>query len=126
MIEEHGGPLWQAGLLIPVVSPSPGVTIDPRHYAAMCRTNPHLDSYRSFAEDLPRLDSQETASLPPADARLDAVIVAALLERSPSKLNRDGKMRADVESRLLLTLGEDTFRWQLGLQLARCSGQHFF
>lgn len=122
MIEEHGGPLWQTALLIPMVSPSPGVTIDPRHYAGMCRTNPHLESYRSFSGDLPRLTGQQSPSLPPADARLDAVIVAALLERTPPKLNRDGKMRSDVESRLLLSLGEDSFRWQLALQFARSGG----
>ncbi|MEE2750845.1 MAG: hypothetical protein VX519_05405 [Myxococcota bacterium] len=122
IIEEHGGPLWQAALLIPMVTPSPGVTIDPRHYAAMCRTNPHLENYQSFSGDRPRIDPECAASLPPSDARLDAVVVAALLERTPRKLSKDGNLRSDVETRLLQSLGEDTHRWQLALQLARCGG----
>jgi len=122
VIEEHGGPLWEAALLIPVIAPSPGVTIDPRHYAAMCRTNPHLEEYQSFSSERPRVDPDLAPSLPPADARLDAVVVAALLERTPRKLSKDGNLRSDVESRLLQSLGDDTHRWQLALQLARCGG----
>ncbi len=122
VIEEHGGPLWQTALLIPMVTPSPGVTIDPRHYAAMCRTNPHLEQYQAFSGERPRIAPDVVASLPPADARLDAVIVAALLERTPRKLSKDGNLSSDVESRLIQSLGEDTHRWQLALQLARCGG----
>jgi hypothetical protein len=121
-IESAGEALWAAALLLPQVRPSKGVTVDPRHYAASCRTSPHLSARVPFVGLLPRKDAETLASLPPADARRDAIIMAALLDRTQPGLTKGGNLRADVEQRLFSTLGDDPHRWSLALQLAKTGG----
>ena len=121
-IDSAGEALWAAALLLPQVRPSKGVTVDPRHYAASCRTSPHLSARVPFAGLLKRTDSETPASLPPADARRDAIIMAALLDRTQPGLTKGGNLRADVEQRLYSSLGDDPHRWSLALQLAKTGG----
>lgn len=119
-VEAYGEPLWRMAFLLPRTSPSPGSTIDPRYYVADCRINPALASYLP----LPELQGAESfqAHDPPSDTLWDAMVVAALLEANPPTLTRDGKMRKDVERRILRSLGEDENRWALALALARATG----
>ncbi len=121
-IESCGQALWAAALLLPQVRPSKGVTVDPRHYAASCRTSPHLSARLPFGTLLTRTDADAPASLPPADARRDAIIMAALLDSTQPGLTKGGILRADVEQRLYASLGDDPHRWNLALQLAKTGG----
>jgi hypothetical protein len=121
-IESAGQALWGAALLLPQVRPSKGVTVDPRHYAASCRTSPHLSARIPFGNHLPRTDAETPASLPPADARRDAIIMAALLDRTQPGLTKGGNLRADAEQRLYSSLGDDSHRWSLALHLAKTGG----
>ncbi len=121
-IESAGLALWATALLVPQVRPSRGVTVDPRHYAASCRTSPHLSDRVPFSTHLPRTESETPASLPPADARRDAIVMAALLDRNQPGLTKGGNLRADVEQRLFCSLGDDSHRWSLALQLAKSGG----
>lgn len=121
-IERVGEPLWLSGLLLPRAAPSPGATIDPRHYAGACRLHPGLRRRRPFREALPRPSQPLQPQFPPSDARWDAVVVAALLEGEPQPLNRDGTLRKDNRRRLLARLGDDELRWELALDWARLCG----
>ncbi len=119
-VEQHGEPLWRMAFLLPRATPSPGATIDPRYYAADCRINPALASVRPFPE---LLDGAEwPAHRSPSDALWDATVVAAMLESAPAALTRDGKVRKDVERRVLQSIGPDQARWSLALSLARVTG----
>lgn len=119
-VERWGDPLWRMAFLLPRATPSPGATIDPRYYGADCKINPALASVRP----LPELGDEREfpAHRPPSDALWDATVVAAHLEASPATLTRDGKVRKDVERRVLRELGEDNARWSLALAMARTTG----
>lgn len=119
-VEVHGEDLWRMAFLLPRATPSPGATIDPRYYAADCRINPALASLRPFPELLD--DTDWPSHRPPSDALWDATVVAAMLEAAPAALTRDGKVRKDVERRVLQSLGADQGRWSLALALARVTG----
>ena len=119
-VERWGEPLWRMALLLPRATPSPGATIDPRYYAADCKINPALASVRLLPELVQ--ERELAAHRPPSDALWDATVVAAHLEVSPATLTRDGKVRKDVERRVLRELGEDTARWSLALAMARTTG----
>lgn len=122
LIEKRGEALWLGGLLLPATTPSPGSTIDPRHYAASCRVHPALARREPLRELLPRPTTEVKVQFPPSDARWDAVIIAASLEATAPSLNRDGTMRRDAHRRLIENLGEDTVRWELALAYARGVG----
>lgn len=115
-----GERLWSGGFLLPRTRPSRGSTIDPRFYSASCRLTPHLAGRRPFAD---RLATQGTPAFPPGDARWDAVVIAAALERTPLKLKADGAPRRDQLDRLLKSLGDDISRWALALSVARATGR---
>lgn len=119
-IESDGDDLWRAGLLFPRVTPSPGATIDPRYYGAMCRLNPALRSAPIWRE---LQDSTErVAHPPPSHVQADATIVAAALEASPLRLTQAGVVRKDDLRRFLSSMGPDTERWTLALGIARAAG----
>ncbi|MCK6521892.1 hypothetical protein L6R49_10675 [Myxococcota bacterium] len=122
LIEAQGEALWRGGFILPHTAPGLGATIDPRHYAAACRVNPGLKRRTPLNERLPRLDEAPVPHSPPADARWDAVVVAAALEANPLSLNRDGNARKDVRRRVLGALGDDELRWELALSYARAVG----
>ena len=119
-IDRWGEPLWRMAFLLPRTTPSPGATIDPRYYSADCKVNAALASVRP----LPELGegTDWPSHRPPSDALWDATVVAAHLEASPATLTRDGKVRKDVERRVLRELGEDNARWTLALAMARTTG----
>lgn len=119
-VDRHGEGLWRMAFLLPRATPSPGSTIDPRYYAADCRINPALASVRPLPEL--REEREWVPTRPPSDALWDATVVAAALEAAPAALTRDGKVRKDVERRVLRDLGEDLGRWSLALALARVTG----
>jgi len=119
-IEEHGGPLWQAGVLLPRGRPTRGATIDPRYYAAFCKTNPALTRLR-LLRDVVRHDDTP-AHPPPTDATWDAVVVSARLEAEPPRLTQAGVLRKDDLRRLVSALGGDRERWVLALEVARVIG----
>jgi hypothetical protein len=118
-IESHGDDLWRVGVLLPRSLPDRGATIDPRHYAAHCKINPCLAGIRPLAGLVD--PSVRPAHQPPADARWDAIVVAAAVEVSPIPLNRDGGLRKDAERRLVEGLG-DAERFGLALTVARAQG----
>ncbi len=118
-IARDGLSLWQAALLLPRVYGTSGGAIHPQHYAGSCRLNPAAVGV-SLSAPLPRVDA--TPSFAPADARWDAVVVAAMLEGSPGQLTQDGALRRDVEKRICTGLGDDEGRWSLALRLARATG----
>jgi len=123
LVEEYGGPLWREGFLLPRTRPTPGARLDPRHFAATCRTNPALTSRRPLAEHLPAPDPVPVRpSSPASNAHFDAAVVAATLEASPLTLNRDGAPRRDALERRLDGLGPDRERWQQALRYARATG----
>lgn len=122
LIEKRGERLWLSGLLLPSVAPSPGATIDPRHYAASCRLHPALSRRDPLRALLPRPSAPVSVHFPPSDARWDAVIIAASLEATMPSLNRDGTMRRDAHRRLIEQLGDDSTRWELALSFARATG----
>lgn len=118
VIDRQGGPLWASALLLP----RPGqlaAEIHPQHYAAACRLNPTLVG---LPLPVPVLASNFTPSLPPSDARSDAVVLAAHLESSPCLLNQDGTLRRDHERRLANIFGGDADRASLGLRVGRLLG----
>lgn len=118
VIDREGGPLWAAALLLP----RPGqlaVEVHPQHYAAACRLNPTL---ARLPLGLPAPEAAFVATLPPADARWDAAVLAAHLESSPVLLNQDGGMRRDHERRLAGVFGGDAERASLALRVARLLG----
>lgn len=118
-IARDGLPLWQAALLLPRVYGAGEGAIHPQHYAGSCRLNPAAASV-PLTTPLPRVSA--SPSFAPADARWDAVVVAALLEGSPGQLTQDGALRRDVEKRICTSLGGDEPRWTLALRLARATG----
>jgi hypothetical protein len=123
LIERAGDDLWRVALLLPRMQPSPGATIDPRHYAAACRINGSIVNYKTIAELKGTIQTQPHP--PPSDARWDAIIIAAVLEADPPALTRDGALRRDVERRLISSLGGpngDPVRWSLALAMARATG----
>ncbi|MCK6518140.1 hypothetical protein L6R46_24165 [Myxococcota bacterium] len=122
LVEAQGEALWRGGFILPHTAPGVGATIDPRHYAAACRVNPGLKRRTPLEERLPRPAEAPTPQSPPADARWDAVVVAAALEANPLGLNRDGNARKDVRRRVLGALGDDELRWELALSYARAVG----
>ena len=118
-IESHGDDLWRAGVLLPRSLPDRGATIDPRHYAAHSKMNPCLAGAHPLSMLVDR--SERTAHQAPADARWDAIVVAATVEVQPIPLNRDGGLRKDAERRLVESLG-DADRFGLALLVARAQG----
>lgn len=119
-LDRWGDALWRMAFLLPRTTPSPGATIDPRYYSADCRVNAALASVRPLPE---LAEGREWVShRPPSDALWDATVVAAHLEANPATLTRDGKVRKDVERRVLRELGEDNPRWTLALAMARTTG----
>lgn len=119
-IEADGEALWRAALLLPRTAPSQGATIDPRFYAASCRLNPGLLGFVPLAEA--QVGGDAPADLPPADARWDAVVVAAALEADPPRITRGAALRKDDVRGLLSRLGGDAARWELALGLAQATG----
>ena len=119
-IEADGEALWAAALLLPRATPSPGATINPRYYAASCRLNPGLATFVPLAEA--HVGGDAPAGLPPADARWDAVVVAAALEADPPRVTRGATLRKDDVRALLGRLGGDPQRWELALALAQATG----
>lgn len=119
-VDASGEGLWRMAFLLPVAAPSPGATIDPRYYAAACRINPTLASLRPLPQL--RADAELAAHAPASDAQWDAIVVAALLENQPAVVTQAGRLRKDVERRLLRSLGEDEDRWTLALDQARATG----
>lgn len=117
-IERDGLALWQAALLLPRASSFGEASLHPLHYAGACRLNPAARELRPSW----LVPATATPSFPPADARWDAVVVAALLENTPGQLTQDGSLRKDVERRLLGELGADEERWTLAIRLARLTG----
>lgn len=115
-IEKVGAPLWESALLLPRTS---GSSVHPRHYAGACQLNPALQGWEPTWLVPPPLSP--TPSFPPADARWDAVLVAARLETEPLSLTQQGVLRKDAERRLLEELGEPN-RWALALAVARATG----
>lgn len=118
-VVRDGGPLFQAALLLPRASPDREGSVHPQHYAGACRLNPGA---KGIALTNPAPQAEAVPSFPPADARWDAVVVAAQLEQTPGGLTQDGAIRRDVERRLLTGLGNDELRWGLALRLARAAG----
>jgi len=119
-IDDDGDELWRSAVLIPSSEPTRGATIDPRFHAARCRTNPALAGCPLLPE-LSR-DTSGAPHPPAADARWDAVVVAAALASEPLRLTSAGVPRRDDERRLLSTLGGDDERWHLALEVARSVG----
>ncbi len=129
-IENAGDDLWRVGLLLPRMQPSPGATIDPRHYAAACRLNGSVVHYKTLSGLKGTVQAEPHS--PPSDARWDAIIIAAVLEADPPALTREGALRRDVERRLIASLGGgsargsgqegDPVRWSLALAMARATG----
>lgn len=115
----NGLALWQTAVLLPRASSYGEATLHPLHYAGSCRLNPATQGLRP-AWLKRRSDAQATFA--PADARWDAVVVAALMEANPGQLTQDGILRKDVERRLVADLGADDDRWTLALRLARLTG----
>ena len=115
-IERVGTALWESALLLPRTS---GSSVHPRHYAGACQLNPALDQWQPSWLIPPPVTP--TPSFPPADARWDAVLVAARLEAEPLSLTQQGALRKDAERRLLEELGEPG-RWALALAVARTGG----
>ncbi len=118
-ITEHGLALWQTAVLLPRATSYGEASVHPLHYAGSCRLNPAAQGIRpSWPISCPAA----RVTFAPADARWDAVLVAALLEANPGQLTQDGILRKDVERRLLSDLGADDERWALALRLARLTG----
>ncbi len=118
LIDRDGGPLWASALLLP----RPGqlaAEIHPQHYAAACRLNPTL---ALLPLPVPSWAGTFVPSLPPADARWDAAVLAAHLEANPCQLNQDGTLRRDHERRLAGVFGGDAERAGLALRVARLLG----
>lgn len=109
---------WRAGLLLPRATPSAGSAIHPLHYAGSCRLNPAARALRP--RWFPAV--QAVATFAPADARWDAVVLAADLESQPAGLNADGTLRKDAARRLLGARGGGEARWDLALRWARATG----
>lgn len=126
LVERAGEPLWLAGILLPRTTVSPGGSILPTHYAAQCRLNPallgHPPHLLGLADVVTIPAGADRPTFPPADARWDAVIVAAAVEANPPTLREDGAVRRDVEKRLFASLGGDADRWSLALRVARAQG----
>ena len=119
-IAQEAGPLWVSALLLPRATAWQEGSLHPQHYAGSCRLNPAIPRW-SFS--LPRPASPDSpAAFPPADARWDAVVVAAALEAAPAALTVEGTIRRDVERRLYAQLGDDEARWSLALRYARAAG----
>ncbi len=121
-IDRVGEPLWLQGFLLPQVRPSRGATVDPRYYAASCRLTPALRRRRPLVECLQSVDQDPYPSLPPSDARWDAVVYAARLEQAPPTLTKEGRLRKDTEEKLFRLLGGDRERWFLASRYARSTG----
>ncbi len=119
VIARGAGALWAAALLLPRASSWHDGGLHPQHYAGSCRLNPTLKD-APFSTLRPPIEGQP--SFPPADARWDAVVVAAALEAVPAVLTQDGVIRRDVERRLYTQLGDDDHRWSLALRYARACG----
>jgi hypothetical protein len=117
-VARAGDAPWRAGLLLPRATPSAGSQVHPLHYAGSCRLNPAARALRP--RWLPSTDA--VATFAPADARWDAVVLAADLESQPATLNADGSLRKDAERRLLTGRGGDEARWALALRWARATG----
>jgi len=123
LVEELGEALWLGGFLLPRTRPTPGARLDPRHYAATCRTNPALTEYRPLREHLPAPSPiPDRPNSPSSDAHFDAAVVAAALEANPLTLNRDGAPRRDALERRLESIGPNKPRWQQALRYARATG----
>jgi hypothetical protein len=120
-IDAVGQELWRCAVLLPRTTPSPGSTIDPRYYASSCRVNPAMTLRRPLRE-LSSPVEESPGDPPPADARWDAIVVAAALELDPPRVTRQGQLRKDDEKRLLDRIGPDTGRWSLALTLAQLCG----
>jgi len=117
-IDRDGGPLWASALLLP----RPGqlsAEIHPQHYAAACRLNPAVGL---LPLPVPPWAPPFQPSLAPADARWDAVVLAAHLENAPGLLNQDGTLRRDHERRLAGVFGGDAERAALALRVGRVLG----
>ncbi len=112
--------LWRAALLLPRPTHSGGGEIHPLHYAGSCRLNPALQGYAPSGWS--PVPEAAVAVFPPSDARWDAVVVAAFLGEQPGQLTQDGLLRKDVERRIYSSLGGDSARWALALQIARLTG----
>lgn len=119
-IATEAGPLWAAAVLLPRATAWQDGSLHPQHYAGSCRLNPAVGAWAFSLERGPAIEAP--ASFPPADARWDAVVVAALLEANPAALTVDGSIRRDVERRLYAQLGDDDHRWSLALRYARAVG----
>jgi hypothetical protein len=119
LLAQRGAELFRAGLLLPRASRAGDARIHPLHYLGACRLNPAARDLAA-AWRLPGMDA--TATLPAADARWDAVVIAALLESAPLALNQDGQLRKDAERRLVGGFGGDEPRWELALRYARVVG----
>jgi hypothetical protein len=119
-IAREAAPLWANAVLLPRATAWRDGSLHPQHYAGSCRLNPALTGC-PFA--IPRvLGPDAPPAFPPADARWDAVVLAANLEASPAQLTVDGSMRRDVERRLYTQMGGDDARWSLALRYARAVG----
>ncbi len=118
-IARDGLALWQGALLLPRVYGGTEGGIHPQHYAGSCRLNP---AAAGIGLSRPLVEADARPSFPPADARWDAVVVAAALEQGPGQLTQDGSLRRDVEKRLCTQWGADEARWALALRLARATG----
>lgn len=118
-IESLGEPLWRSGLLLPRSVPR-GATLDPRYFAGACRLNPALPVSAPFERALLPVDA--APAFPASDARVDSVVVAASLERTPARLKQDGGTRRDLGQRLERELGDSAERWELALRLAQATG----
>ena len=120
LIEEDGDDLWRIGLLVPRMAPSPGATIDPRHYAAYARLNPAFIGYRPLP-DLPRSNEGRPHG-PSSDARMDSIVLAAAVEDDHPRLTQGGGIRRDDERRLYASLGEDEERWAFAMAVGKAAG----
>ncbi len=120
-IEAEGLPLWRMAALL-TRAPSPGGgTLRPTDYAGACRLNPALG--RLPLPPLPAATPSPAPSYPPSDARWDAIVLAAHLERKPAPLTMDGSLRRDTERRMWQSFGGDERRWALALAHARLTGR---
>ncbi len=120
-IEAEGLALWRMAALLTRAASAGGGTVRPTDYAGACRLNPALA--RLPLPALPAPVSTPAPSYPPSDARWDAIVVAAHLERKPAPLTMDGSLRRDAERRLWQAFGGDERRWSLAMAFARVTGR---
>ena len=116
----EAGPLWASAVLLPRATAWQEGSLHPQHYAGACRLNPAVGTWAFSLPAPPPIEAP--AAFPPADARWDAVVIAALLEANPAALTVDGSIRRDVERRLYAQLGDDDARWSLAFRYARAVG----